>query len=145
VKRLSEIRHREEVNVLAKEVLHAVGRRKSSVARVFLMEGNGKITVNGKNLREYMKRDSLALLVKQPLETTQTISKYDIKASVKGGGIAGQAGALRLGIARAILMHDESHKKVLKAGGFLTRDPREKERKKYGQPGARKKFQFSKR
>jgi small subunit ribosomal protein S9 len=130
---------------LTKEVLHAVGRRKSSVARVFLMEGNGKISVNGKGLREYMKRDSLALLVKQPLEKTNTAVKYDVKANVKGGGLSGQAGALQLGIARALLLHDEAHKKVLKAGGFLTRDPREKERKKYGQPGARKKFQFSKR
>jgi small subunit ribosomal protein S9 len=133
------------VKFLAKEVLHAVGRRKSSVARVFLVEGKGKISVNGIGLREYMKRDSLALLVQQPLETTNTAGKYDIKANVRGGGLSGQAGALQLGIARAILLHDESHKKVLKAGGFLTRDPREKERKKYGQPGARKKFQFSKR
>jgi small subunit ribosomal protein S9 len=130
---------------LAKDMYHAVGRRKSSVARVFLSEGSGKITVNGRDLREYLKRDSLAILVKQPLDVTNTEAKYDIKATVRGGGNSGQAGALRLGIARAILMHDESHKKVLKAGGFLTRDPREKERKKYGQPGARKKFQFSKR
>jgi len=130
---------------LAKEIYHAVGRRKSSVARVFLTEGSGKITVNGKDIREYLKRDSLTLMVKQPLEVTNTLQKYDIKATVKGGGVSGQAGALKLGIARAILLHDESHKKVLKAGGFLTRDPREKERKKYGQPGRRKKFQFSKR
>jgi small subunit ribosomal protein S9 len=125
--------------------MHTVGRRKSSVARVFLSEGKGKVTVNGKELSDYMQRDSLALLVKQPLEVTNTAGKYDIKANVKGGGTSGQAGALRLGIARAILLHDESHRKILKTGGFLTRDPREKERKKYGQPGARKKFQFSKR
>jgi len=112
---------------------------------VFLVEGNGKISVNGKGLREYLKRDSLALLVKQPLETTNSTAKFDVKASVKGGGLSGQAGALQLGIARAILLHDELNKKALKDGGFLTRDPREKERKKYGQPGARKKFQFSKR
>lgn len=130
---------------MAKEIYHTVGRRKSSVARVFLWEGKGAIRVNGKDLREYLKRESLALQVMQPLDVTNTQSKYDIKATVKGGGISGQAGALRLGIARAILMHNEAHKKVLKAGGFLTRDPREKERKKYGQPGARKKFQFSKR
>lgn len=130
---------------MAKEVMHSVGRRKSSIARVFLSEGKGKFIVNGKELRDYVHRDSLALLVKQPLEVTNTADKYDVKANVKGGGISGQSGALRLGIARAILLHDESHKKVLKAGGFLTRDPREKERKKYGQPGARKKFQFSKR
>jgi len=92
-----------------------------------------------------LKRDSLALLVKQPLEVTNTAGKFDVKANVSGGGLSGQAGALQLGIARAILIQDESYKKVLKAGGFLTRDPREKERKKYGQPGARKKFQFSKR
>ena len=130
---------------MAKEMFHTVGRRKSSVARVFLSEGKGSVQVNGKKLEEYLKRDSLALQVMQPLEVTNTQGKYDIKATVKGGGIAGQAGALRLGIARAILLHDETQKKVLKAGGFLTRDPREKERKKYGQPGARKKFQFSKR
>ena len=130
---------------MAKKMYHAVGRRKSSVARVFLTEGTGKITVNGLDLLEYMKRDSLAIQVRQPLEVTNTDTKYDIKATVTGGGNSGQAGALRLGIARTILMHDESHKKVLKASGFLTRDPREKERKKYGQPRARKKFQFSKR
>ncbi|HUV35827.1 MAG TPA: 30S ribosomal protein S9 [Patescibacteria group bacterium] len=130
---------------MAKEMYHTVGRRKSSVARVFLSEGKGSFEINGKDLKEYLKRDSLALQVMQPMELTNTRGKYDIKATVKGGGISGQAGALRLGIARAILMHDESQKKVLKAGGFLTRDPREKERKKYGQPGARKKFQFSKR
>ncbi len=130
---------------LPKEIFHAVGRRKSSVARVFLTEGTGKILVNGEDLHTYLKRDSLTLMVRKPLEATRTETKYDIKATVKGGGTSGQAGALRLGIARAILLQDESQKKVLKAGGFLTRDPREKERKKYGQPGRRKKFQFSKR
>ena len=124
---------------------HSVGRRKSAIARVYLSEGKGSITVNGEDLAGYMKRDSLTLLVKQPLEATSSVDKYDIKATINGGGIAGQAGALQLGIARAIQMHDETHRKVLKAHGFLTRDPREKERKKYGQPGARKKFQFSKR
>ncbi len=130
---------------MPKEIFHSVGRRKSSVARVFLTEGKGKISVNGKELIEYLSLESLAMMVKQPIGVTNTESKYDITATVKGGGVSGQAGALRLGIARAILMHDESQKKVLKAGGFLTRDPREKERKKYGQPGRRKKFQFSKR
>jgi small subunit ribosomal protein S9 len=130
---------------LAKEIFHTVGRRKSAVARVFLTEGTGKISINGKALQEYLKRDNLVIQVKQPLEVTGTVGKYDVKATVKGGGVSGQAGALRLGIARAILMHDETLKKVLKTGGFLTRDPREKERKKYGQPGRRKKFQFSKR
>jgi small subunit ribosomal protein S9 len=130
---------------LAKEVYHAVGRRKSSVARVFLTPGTGKFIVNGRDLNAYLNRESLSMVVKQPLEVTNTIGKYDIKATVKGGGVAGQAGALRLGISRAIMLHDETQKKVLKVGGFLTRDPREKERKKYGQAGRRKKFQFSKR
>ena len=130
---------------MAKEMYHAVGRRKSAVARVYLSEGKGSITVNGEELADYMKRNSLTLLVRQPLGVTNTEGPYDIKATVAGGGIAGQAGAIRLGISRAILLHDETHKKALKSGGFLTRDPREKERKKYGQPGARKKFQFSKR
>jgi len=130
---------------LAKELYHAVGRRKSAVARVYLTEGKGKIIVNGVELPDYMRRDSLTLLVRQPMSVTNTEDRYNVSATVKGGGTAGQAGAIRLGIARAILLHDESHKKVLKSGGFLTRDPREKERKKYGQPGARKKFQFSKR
>lgn len=124
---------------------HAVGRRKSSVARVFLSPGTGKFLVNGRELNAYLNRESLSMLVKQPLEVTNTLGKYDIKATVKGGGVAGQAGALRLGISRAIMLHDETQKKVLKVGGFLTRDPREKERKKYGQAGRRKKFQFSKR
>jgi len=130
---------------LTKEVIHTIGRRKSAVARVFLTEGSGEVVVNGDPLREYMKRESLTLLVKQPLEVSNTVDKFDIRASVKGGGTSGQAGAIRLGIARAIILHDDSQRKILKAGGFLTRDPREKERKKYGQPGARKKFQFSKR
>lgn len=130
---------------MAKEIYHAVGRRKSAVARVYLSEGKGSVIVNGEELADYMKRDSLTLLVRQPLGVTNTEGMYEIKASVSGGGKAGQAGAIRLGISRAILLHDETHKKALKSGGFLTRDPREKERKKYGQPGARKKFQFSKR
>jgi len=130
---------------LAKEMFHTVGRRKSSVARVFLSLGTGKIMVNDRELDEYLHRESLSMLVKQPLEVTSSLGKYDIKATVKGGGVAGQAGALRLGISRAIMMHDETQRKVLKVGGFLTRDPREKERKKYGQAGRRKKFQFSKR
>lgn len=130
---------------MAKETYHAVGRRKSSVARVYLSSGTGKIFVNGRDLDSYLKREALAMIVRQPFEVTNTLGKYDVKATVRGGGIAGQAGALRLGIARAIVMHDESQKKLLKTGGFLTRDPREKERKKYGQAGRRRKFQFSKR
>ncbi len=130
---------------MAKEMFHAVGRRKSSIARVYLSVGTGKFVVNGREVEEYLKREALAMIVRQPFDATSTLGKYDVKATVRGGGTAGQAGALRLGIARAIMMHDEAQKKVLKVGGFLTRDPREKERKKYGQAGRRRKFQFSKR
>lgn len=115
------------------------------MARVYLTPGTGKFLVNGRELEEYLKREALAMIVKQPFDVTSTGGKYDVKATVRGGGVAGQAGALRLGISRAIIMHDETQKKVLKTGGFLTRDPREKERKKYGQAGRRRKFQFSKR
>ncbi len=130
---------------MAKETFHAVGRRKSSIARVYLSVGTGKFFVNGREVEEYLKREALSIIVRQPFDVTNTLGKYDVKATVRGGGTAGQAGALRLGISRAIMMHDETQKKVLKSGGFLTRDPREKERKKYGQAGRRKKFQFSKR
>ena len=130
---------------MAKEMFHAVGRRKSSVARVYLSVGTGKFIVNGREVEEYLKREALGMIVRQPFDVTNTLGKYDVKATVRGGGTAGQAGALRLGISRAIMMHDETQKKVLKVGGFLTRDPREKERKKYGQAGRRRKFQFSKR
>jgi small subunit ribosomal protein S9 len=130
---------------LAENEICAVGRRKTSVARVYLSEGKGKIEVNGKEIGDYLNRPNLVRLVKQPLVSTDTEGKYAIRANVSGGGMTGQAGALRLGIARAIIMHDDGHRKVLKENGFLTRDSRIKERKKYGQPGARKKFQFSKR
>jgi len=130
---------------LEKETYCAVGRRKRAVARVFLTPGKGKLEVNGKNLDDYLKRANLVRMVKQPLAITETEGKYNIKANVKGGGTSGQAGALRLGIARAIILHDETMRGALKEKGFLTRDSRAKERKKYGQPGARKKFQFSKR
>ncbi len=130
---------------MEKETYCAVGRRKRAVARIFLTPGKGKLEVNGKNLDDYLKRNNLVRMVKQPLVATETEGKYNIKANVKGGGTSGQAGALRLGIARAIILHDESMRGALKENGFLTRDARAKERKKYGQPGARKKFQFSKR
>lgn len=130
---------------MEKETYCAVGRRKRAVARVFLTPGKGKLEVNGKNLDDYLKRANLVRMVKQPLVITETEGKYNIKANVKGGGTSGQAGALRLGIARAIILHDETMRGALKEKGFLTRDSRAKERKKYGQPGARKKFQFSKR
>ncbi|HZJ89052.1 MAG TPA: 30S ribosomal protein S9 [Sphaerochaeta sp.] len=124
---------------------HGVGRRKTSVARVFLREGEGKIVVNGRDLETYFGNPMLTFIVKQPLEVTETVQKYDILINVKGGGTTGQAGACRHGISRALVDHDESFKPALRAAGFITRDPRMVERQKYGQPGARRKFQFSKR
>ena len=123
----------------------AVGRRKESVARVYLKPGTGKTIINGRELVEYLPRETLVLQVRMPLEVTGTLGKYDIQATVQGGGITGQAGALRLGIARALVLVDETLHGDLRAKGLLTRDPRMKERKKYGLAGARKRFQFSKR
>ncbi len=123
----------------------AVGRRKEAIARVRLVPGEGKVTVNKMPLLDFFKRETLKMIIEQPLELTETLGKYDIYANVNGGGLSGQAGAVRLGIARALLKIDEEYRPKLKYAGFLTRDPRMKERKKYGQPGARKRFQFSKR
>lgn len=123
----------------------ATGRRKSSIARVRLMEGTGKIAVNNQSLIDYFKRETLKMIIEQPLEKTETLSKFDIIADVRGGGLTGQAGAVRLGIARALVKFNEELRPILRTNGFLTRDPREKERKKYGLAGARKRFQFSKR
>ena len=123
----------------------AIGRRKEAVARVFVRPGTGKTVVNGKELTEYLGREVLVMQVREPLEITDCLGKYDIFATVRGGGIAGQAGALRLGIARALTMLVERVQSVLRGRGLLTRDPRMKERKKYGLAGRRKKFQFSKR
>jgi small subunit ribosomal protein S9 len=121
------------------------GRRKTSVARVRLSSGSGKVTVNGRAFENYFPTDSLRMVVQQPLAVTGTADKFDVRANVSGGGPAGQAGAVRHGIARALLLADAALRPSLKAEGLLTRDPRMKERKKYGQPGARKRFQFSKR
>lgn len=121
------------------------GRRKTSVARVYLREGNGKITVNGRDVKDYFALDTLVFLVKQPLEAAQALEKYDVLINVCGGGVAGQAGACRHGIARALVNADEQNLELIRPTGFLTRDPRMVERKKYGQRGARRKFQFSKR
>jgi len=121
------------------------GRRKTSVARVYLRQGNGKITVNGKEADEYFKNPGLTYVVRQPLDVTDNLGKYDILVTVKGGGPTGQAGACRHGISRALVSYDENNRPSLRANGFLTRDPRMVERKKYGQRGARRKFQFSKR
>jgi small subunit ribosomal protein S9 len=123
----------------------AIGRRKEAVARVYVQPGTGKTLVNGKDLTEYLGREVLVMQVREPLEITDCLGKYDIQATVRGGGIAGQAGALRLGIARALTMLDDNVHSALRARGLLTRDPRMKERKKYGLAGRRKKFQFSKR
>ncbi len=126
--------------------LRTTGRRKCASARVVIAEGSGKITVNGKKFEEYFNTEALRGFILQPLVVTGLAGKIDVNASVSGGGKAGQAGAVRHGIARALVKHDEEAcKSVLKASGMLTRDAREKERKKPGQPGARKRFQFSKR
>jgi len=124
---------------------YATGRRKNSIARVRLLPGSGKIEVNKQSLIDYFKRETLKMIIEQPLELTESMSKFDIISNVKGGGLTGQAGAMRLGISRALIRYDEELRPMLKAQGFLTRDPREKERKKYGMAGARKRFQFSKR
>ena len=121
------------------------GRRKTSVARVRLSNGSGKIVVNGRAFENYFLTETLRGVVTQPLNVTQTTSRFDVNVNVKGGGPAGQAGAVRHGIARALIEADATFRPSLKADGLLTRDPRMRERKKYGQPGARKRFQYSKR
>ncbi len=128
-----------------KSVYLGTGRRKSSVARVRVSPGSGQQTINGRPLEEYFARDVLVLRARRPLSVTEMEDKLDISARVDGGGIAGQAGAISLGIARALKEYDLAHKAALDKESLLTRDPRMKERKKYGQPGARKRFQFSKR
>ncbi|NLJ73458.1 MAG: 30S ribosomal protein S9 [Firmicutes bacterium] len=128
-----------------REAYYGTGRRKSSVARVRILPGNGKITINKRDIEEYFGRDVLSTLVRQPLVVTNTEGKYDIIANVKGGGTTGQAGAVRHGIARALITIDEDFRGPLKKAGYLTRDPRMKERKKYGLKKARKAPQFSKR
>ena len=130
---------------MAKVTYDATGSRKSSVARVRLVPGEGKIVVNGRELSEYFGLKTLELVVRQPLDTTETLGKYDVLANVVGGGISGQAGAIRHGIARALLKVDADFRPLLKKAGLLTRDPREKERRKYGLKKARKASQFSKR
>ena len=129
-----------------KPYMYGTGRRKSSVARVHLFPGGtGKITINGRDIDEYFGLETLKLLVRQPLVTTDNVDKFDIEVSVTGGGVIGQAGAIRHGIARALLLVDENYRAALKQAGFLTRDPRMKERKKYGLKAARRAPQFSKR
>ena len=127
------------------EVINALGRRKAAVARVYVKEGAGQITINGRDLNVYFPSSILQYVVKQPLEKLGVTEKYDIKANLDGGGFKGQAEALRLAIARALVKINPEDKSALKAEGFMTRDAREVERKKPGQPKARKRFQFSKR
>lgn len=123
----------------------ATGRRKSSVARVRLLAGEGKIVINGREVDEYLRRAVLKMILLQPFEVTETSGRYDVLVNVHGGGLSGQAGAIRHGISRALEKVDSGHRPALKAAGFITRDARVKERKKYGQRGARARFQFSKR
>ena len=126
-------------------MVNALGRRKSAVARIFVTEGTGKITINKKDLQDYFPSSILQFVVKQPLTTLNVSEKYDIKVNLDGGGFTGQSQALRLAIARALVKINAEDKKALRAEGFLTRDAREVERKKPGQPKARRRFQFSKR
>ena len=123
----------------------AVGRRKESVARVRLLPGKGDIRVNGRPIEKYFLRETDTIIVRQPLQVTDSLSKYDVIANIRGGGTTGQAGALKLGIARCLISADPALKDMLRKQGFLTRDPRATERKKYGQKGARKRFQWTKR
>jgi small subunit ribosomal protein S9 len=124
---------------------YATGKRKEAIAKVWLTPGAGNIAVNDKSLGEYFRRESVEMIVRQPLVLTDNLRNFDIRATVLGGGLSGQAGALRLGIAKALILSNPNLRPSLKRGGFLTRDSRAVERKKYGRAGARKRFQFSKR
>ena len=130
---------------MANTKYYGTGRRKSSVARVYLVPGTGKITINKRDIDEYLGLETLKVVVRQPLVATETVDKFDVLVNVKGGGYTGQAGAIRHGIARALLQVDAEYRPTLKAAGYLTRDPRMKERKKYGLTAARRAPQFSKR
>ena len=129
----------------AKPYFYGTGRRKKSVARVRLYPGTGVVTINGREISDYFGLDTMKLIVNQPFGVTDTVGKFDVVVNVNGGGFSGQAGAIRHGVARALLSADETYKPLLKKAGFLTRDPRMKERKKYGLKGARRAPQFSKR
>lgn len=130
---------------MAEDRFYATGKRKTSIARVWLKSGNGEFKINNKSLDEYFKREILKMIIQQPFDFTDTAGKYDVLANVHGGGISGQAGAIRHGITKALLEINGDFRSILKKAGFITRDSRVKERKKYGQKGARAKFQFSKR
>jgi small subunit ribosomal protein S9 len=130
---------------VAQPSIYGTGRRKTAAARVFLQSGSGTVKVNGRTLDDYFPNEVLKMVIKQPLLVTETMEKFDIVATVEGGGSAGQAGAIRHGISRALIEYNVELRDRLKSAGLLTRDPRKKERKKYGQKGARARFQFSKR
>jgi small subunit ribosomal protein S9 len=130
---------------MSAERYYATGRRKTSVARAWLMPGEGKVSINKRPIDDYLKRETAKMIIRQPLELTETLGKFDVYVNVRGGGISGQAGAIKHGISRALLAVNPDFRPLLKKSGFLTRDSRVKERKKYGQPGARKRFQYSKR
>ena len=130
---------------MSEERYYATGRRKTSVARVWLKPGEGNVTINKRSIDDYLKRETAKMIIRQPLELTETLGKFDIFVNVRGGGISGHAGAIKHGISRALLAVNPDFRPLLKKSGFLTRDSRVKERKKYGQPGARKRFQYSKR
>ena len=142
---ITPMRPRSQRNFALSEISAATGKRKTSIARVRLSLGTGAITVNGRDVEAYFPRDALQIMIKGPMDATGCTERYDVHATIHGGGMSGQAGALRHGIARAIEKLDGSHRLTLKRAGYLTRDPRRKERKKYGQKGARARFQFSKR
>jgi Ribosomal protein S9 len=130
---------------MASAKFYGTGRRKKSIARVYVMPGTGKITINKRDMDDYFGLETLKLIVRQPLVATETLGKFDVKVNVRGGGTSGQAGAIRHGISRALLHADSEYRPILKKAGFLTRDPRMKERKKYGLKAARRAPQFSKR
>ena len=125
--------------------IYATGKRKEAIARVYMSPGSGSITVNGRALEDYFGRPTLRMILMQPLEAVDAVERYDFMIMVRGGGLSGQAGAIRHGISRALAFEQIDRRAVLKKGGYLTRDARKKERKKYGQPGARKRYQYSKR
>jgi small subunit ribosomal protein S9 len=131
--------------LMAEQRFYATGKRKNAIARVYMKKGSGNFIVNKRSFDDYFPRPSLKMIIKQPLEITGKKDQFDLYVNVSGGGVAGQAGAVKHGISKALLEYDAELRPILKKAGFLTRDARVKERKKYGQPGARKRFQFSKR
>ena len=130
---------------MAEESIYATGKRKTSIARVWLKPGSGNFKINNQSIDEYFKRETLKMVIRQPFELTATSEKYDVFATVRGGGTSGQAGAIKHGITKALLEVNDNFRPILKKAGFITRDSRIKERKKYGQKGARARFQYSKR